>query len=80
MKAVGIARKVDQLGRVVLPKELRDSLGIENDDPIEMYPDGNLLYMKKYLPECIFCESTEDIVEYKGKIICKSCICKLKEL
>ena len=47
MKAVGIARKVDQLGRVVLPKELRDSLEINNGDPIEMYPDGDLLYMKK---------------------------------
>ena len=80
MKAVGIARKVDQLGRVVLPKELRDSLEINNGDPIEMYPDGDLLYMKKYLPECIFCESTENVVEYKEKTICMDCISKLKEL
>jgi transcriptional pleiotropic regulator of transition state genes len=80
MKAVGIARRVDQLGRVVLPKELRDTLDMKPGDPIEMYPDGELLYMKKYLPECIFCESTEEVLEYKEKIICKKCIKELKRL
>ncbi len=80
MKAVGIARKVDQLGRVVLPKELRDSLDMDNGTPIEMYPDGDLLYMKKYLPECIFCENTENVIEYKDKNICLDCIENLKEL
>lgn len=80
MKAIGIARRVDRLGRVVLPKELRDSLGINYGDSIEMYPEGELLYIKKHLPECIFCEDTEDVIEYSNKLVCKKCIAELKDL
>ena len=53
---------------------------MDNGTPIEMYPDGDLLYMKKYLPECIFCESTENVIEYKDKNICMDCIGNLKKL
>ena len=80
MKAVGMTRKVDHLGRIILPKELRDNLGINCGDPVEIYPEGEYLYVKKKLPECIFCESSENVIEYDEKAICKSCIDELKLL
>ncbi len=80
MKPIGIARRVDQLGRVVLPKELRDSHGLEKGELIEMYVEDNVIIMKKYYPECFFCESTKDVEEYKDKLICKECLGNLKEL
>ena len=79
-KSIGIARKVDHLGRIVLPKELRDSLGLDKNTTIEMYVEDNLIYIKKYCHGCFFCESIKDVVEYKDKTICKSCIYMLKEL
>ncbi len=80
MKATGIARRIDELGRVVIPKELRRNLGIEVRDPVEMYIKGELMFMTKHLPACIFCESTEDVKLYREKLICKACMKNLKEL
>jgi transcriptional pleiotropic regulator of transition state genes len=80
MKAVGITRKVDGLGRVILPKELRDMLQIDTRVSVEMYISENMLYVKKHYPQCIFCESTEDVIEYNDKKICKKCIDELKKL
>jgi transcriptional pleiotropic regulator of transition state genes len=80
MKAVGMTRKVDGLGRVILPKELRNDLEIAAGELIELYVEENMLYVKRYYPECIFCESTEDVIEYNDKIICKKCIEELKAL
>lgn len=72
MKATGIVRKVDHLGRVVLPIELRRTQGIEVNDPIEIYVDGAQIILKKYEPACIFCGEATDH-EYKGKLICHRC-------
>ncbi len=80
MKSIGIARRVDHLGRVVVPKELRDSFSLAKDTAIEMYVEDNMIIMKKYYPECFFCESTKDVREYKDKMICKECLENLKEL
>ena len=80
MKATGIVRRVDELGRIVLPIELRRTLGIEIRDPLEIYVDGESIMLRKYLPACIFCGSTEDVTEYKGKKICKSCVKQLVQL
>lgn len=80
MKATGIVRKVDDLGRVVLPVELRRNLGIDIKDPLEIYVDGDQVILKKYEPTCIFCGNARYITNYKGKNICPSCITKIKRL
>ena len=74
MKSVGIVRKVDELGRIVLPMELRKSFNINEGDPMEIYIDGSSIMLKKYEPSCIFCGETRDIKVYKGKNICSDCM------
>lgn len=72
MKATGIVRKVDNLGRIVLPIELRRTMGIEVKDALEIYVDGAQIILKKYEPACIFCGEATDH-EYKGKLVCSRC-------
>ncbi len=79
MKSIGIVRKVDELGRVVIPIELRRTLGIEEKDALEIYVDGEHIILKKYEPACIFCDDARDIITYKGKNICKNCLEELKQ-
>ncbi len=73
MKATGIVRKVDELGRVVIPIELRRSLGIDIKDGLEIFVDGEKIILRKYEPACIFCQSAVDIINYEGKMICSLC-------
>ena len=79
MKSTGIVRKVDELGRVVIPIELRRTLGIAEKDALEIYVDGDTIILKKYEPACIFCGDARDVVNYKGKNICKNCLLELKK-
>ncbi len=79
MKATGIVRKVDELGRVVLPIELRRNLNIDIKDPLEIFVDGDSIVLKPYRPCCIFCGEGDDTVTHMGKIVCKKCIEQLKE-
>ena len=74
MKATGIVRKVDDLGRIVLPIELRRNLNIHVHDPIEIFVDDEYIMLKKYEPACIFCGNAKDIHLIKGKNICSSCL------
>ena len=78
MKSTGIVRKVDELGRIVLPIELRRTLDISERDSLEIYVDGGTIILKKYEPACIFCGNAKDIVVYKGKNICPKCMLELK--
>ncbi len=78
MKSTGIVRKVDELGRVVLPIELRRTLNIAEKDALEIYVDGESIILKKYEPACIFCSNAKDVIVYKGKNICSSCKEELK--
>ena len=80
MKSTGIVRKVDELGRIVLPIEMRRTLDIEEKDTWEIYVEGSSVILKKYKPSCIFCDTTKDIVVFKGKNICPKCLKELKEL
>ena len=80
MKSTGIVRKVDELGRVVLPIELRRTFGIEEKDALEIYVDDDSIILKKYAPACVFCGSTDDVVTYKGKNVCQDCIKELKKV
>lgn len=79
MKATGIVRKLDELGRIVLPMEIRNTFNLESRDPVEIFVDGDRIILKKYQPCCIFCKSTKDNVIYNEKQVCKSCIEKLKK-
>lgn len=78
MKSTGIVRKVDELGRVVLPIELRRTMDIAERDPLEIFVDGNTIILKKYEPACVFCGNAKDIKVHKGKNICQDCLKELK--
>ena len=79
MKATGIVRKVDELGRIVLPIELRRTLGIAERDPLEIYVDGDTIVVQKYQAACVFCDNAHDVVPYKGKNVCPACLKALAE-
>ena len=79
MKSTGIVRRVDDLGRVVLPIELRNKLGITEKDPMEVFVEGSSIILKKYEPFCIFCEETKNLTSFNDKLVCKKCIKKLSE-
>jgi len=80
MKATGIVRKVDELGRIVLPMELRRTLSIQKEDPIEIFVDGESIILRKYEPACIFCGSAVDVTNVRGKNICRKCLDEFKEM
>ncbi len=79
MKATGITRQVDELGRLVLPIELRKALNIQTKDYIEFWMDGQSVILKKHEPSCIFCGEAENIINYKGKNICADCFSEIKK-
>lgn len=78
MKSTGIVRKVDELGRIVIPIELRRTLQIDQKDALEIYVDGSQIILKKYEPACIFCDQAKDVINFKGKNICPDCTEELK--
>lgn len=80
MKATGIVRPVDPLGRVVIPVELRRNLGIKTEDSLEVFVDGEYIMLKKYEPACVFCRNVKDVVSIHGKNVCKTCIEEMKKL
>ena len=71
MKSTGIVRKVDELGRVVLPIELRRTLGIDEKDALEIYVDEEKIILKKYEPACVFCNNATDVQNFRGKNVCR---------
>ena len=77
MKATGIVRPVDPLGRVVIPVELRRTLNIKTDDSLEVFVDDDKIILRKYSPSCIFCKSCDNVIEFGGQKICKDCAAKL---
>ncbi|NFM72480.1 AbrB/MazE/SpoVT family DNA-binding domain-containing protein [Clostridium botulinum] len=77
MKSTGVVRKMDQLGRIVIPMELRRTLNLDEGDGLEIYTEGEQIILKKYEPCCIFCGEAKEVINFKGKNICKIC---LKEL
>ena len=80
MKATGIVRRLDQLGRIVIPKELRTTFDLKETDPIEIFVEGEDIVLRKYHPACIFCNEATDVVQFEGKNICKKCLANLKKL
>ncbi len=80
MKSTGIIRRMDELGRVVIPIEIRNQFNIVEKDPIEIYVDGSSIVLKKFEPNCIFCGNTKDLLTYNDKLICKKCSEKIGKL
>ena len=80
MKSTGIVRRVDELGRIVLPIELRRSLNINERDTLEIFVDDERIILKKYEPADIFTGSMDDLIEYKGKKVSKESIIEMAKL
>lgn len=78
MKSTGIVRKVDELGRIVLPIELRRTLDINEKDSIEIFVEGNRVVLQKYQPACVFCGSAEDVFTFMGRNVCSKCCEQMK--
>ncbi|NTW05785.1 MAG: AbrB/MazE/SpoVT family DNA-binding domain-containing protein [Peptococcaceae bacterium] len=80
MKSTGIVRKVDELGRVVIPIELRRTMGIDEKDALEIYVDNEKIILKKYEPACVFCGSALDVQDYRNRRVCMACIKEISEI
>ena len=80
MKATGIVRKVDELGRIVLPIEMRRTLDIAEKDAMEIYVEGDAIILRKYQPACIFCDQIEQVLSFRGKNVCPNCLAQLKSI
>ncbi len=80
MKETGIIRRVDELGRIVLPIELRRNLDIAERDELEIYVDGDNVILRKHEASCIFCDSSRGLYQYQGKHVCSGCIQALRRL
>lgn len=86
MKSLGVIRKVDSLGRIVLPRELTKFMNIKlaekggsAGDPLEIFTDGDTIILKKYEPGCKLCGESKNIVDVDGVKICKECVKKIYE-
>jgi len=80
MKSTGIVRNIDELGRIVVPKEIRLSKGIAKNDPVEIYVEGDNIILRKYNPVCHFCGNKDNVREFKGKNVCLDCIAEIKSI
>jgi transcriptional pleiotropic regulator of transition state genes len=79
MKPVGIVRKVDQLGRIVLPKSLRKRYLMNEGDPVEILVQGDHIILERYKPKCVFCSNQENVIEYNSRHICNDCLIDMKQ-
>lgn len=80
VKSTGIVRKVDELGRIVIPIELRRNLDIEEKDSLEIYVEDDHIILKKYTPACSFCSNAADVTVFKGKNICRECLSEIASM
>ena len=78
MKSTGIVRKIDELGRIVLPIAIRNTLDIKPKDSIEIFVDDDKIVLKKYQPSCIFCGNSDSVTVFRGKLVCADCISAIK--
>ena len=79
MKSTGMVRKIDELGRVVIPIEIRNTLNIESRDALEIFTEGDRIVLCKYQPTCLFCQNGDGVVFFHGKLICHDCLEQLKK-
>ena len=74
MKSTGVVRKLDNLGRIVIPIDLRQTMGIVIKDTLEIFTEGDEIILKKYQPGCIFCNDARNVKLFRGKMVCEKCI------
>lgn len=74
VKSTGMVRRSDELGRIVIPMELRRTLDIKIKDALEIFVDGELIILQKYEPACVFCDNARDVIRFKGKNVCPDCL------
>lgn len=82
MKSTGIVRDIDEMGRIVIPKELRKAFNLNIKDPVEIFTDGDKIVIRKYNPGCEFCGAVNGLRMYKQKLICDDCVealCKTED-
>ena len=79
MKSTGIIRKVDELGRIVLPIELRRTLDIAERDELEIYMENDRIILQKFEPACVFCGSFRNLISFRRKNVCSECVRKMGE-
>ena len=80
MKATGIVRPIDDLGRIVLPIELRKAMNINKRDLLEIFVEDSTIILKKYDKSCLFCGNTEEIQDFKGHSVCKNCLSEISRI
>lgn len=80
MKSTGMVRKIDELGRIVIPAEIRQSMDLKIKDTMEIFTDENRIILQKYQPCCLFCSNADNVVFFNDKRICRSCLAKIKQL
>lgn len=80
MNNTGMIRRIDELGRIVIPIEIRNRFDIKEKDPMEIYVDDGSIVIKKYETKCYFCENSEDLIEFRDKLICNKCIKDINKL
>lgn len=80
MKSTGIVRRIDELGRIVIPKEIRDNFEIMEKDSLEILVDGEKIILKKYSPSCVICGNSKELITYNDKLVCNKCISKISEI
>lgn len=78
MKPTGFVKKIDEMGRIVIPKSVRQALSVETGDNLQFFIDGDGIVMKKFSTACVFCGSGDDLSEFMGKYVCSNCISNLK--
>ncbi|MEG0614925.1 MAG: AbrB/MazE/SpoVT family DNA-binding domain-containing protein [Oscillospiraceae bacterium] len=79
MKSTGIVRKIDELGRIVLPIELRRTLDINEKDEVEIFVEQDSIILKKFKSSCIFCNNSDNVIDFKGKNVCSDCLEQIKK-
>ncbi|MGK9253337.1 MULTISPECIES: AbrB/MazE/SpoVT family DNA-binding domain-containing protein [Paenibacillus] len=80
MKPAGVVRKVDQLGRIVLPKSLRKRYQMNEGDPVEILVQGDHIILERYRPRCVFCGSMEQVTDFKERYLCSECMGQMQHL
>lgn len=80
MKATGTTRPIDNLGRLVLPIELRRMFNLHSGDPVEVFVDDTYIMLKKYEPTCIFCGEAKDVQNFHGKLVCPHCLEEMRNM
>jgi len=79
MREIGIVRNVDELGRIVIPKEMRDVLDVATGDPMEIFSDEGTIFLRRYSTGCVFCGEMNSTINFKGRMVCRECLADLKK-